>query len=93
MKKELKWNFTMMIMLLQFGHISSYIKLYNLENMLLACITVYDYIKYCIEWSDQNKDAYIKYIKQNHLVSTWPQDLQNECWVPFTDTLTIIAPP
>ena len=41
MKKELKWIFTMMIMLLQFGHMSSYIKIYNLENMLLACITVY----------------------------------------------------
>ena len=33
--------FTMMIMLLHFGHMSSYIKIYNLENMLLACIAVY----------------------------------------------------
>ena len=32
-------------------------------------------------------------MKRNHLVSTWPQDLQNDCWVPFTDVLTIIAPP
>ena len=27
------------------------------------------------EQSDQNKDAYIKFIKRNHLVSTWPQYL------------------
>ena len=40
MKKELKRNFSVMIMLLQFGHMSSYIKIYNLENMLLACIRV-----------------------------------------------------
>ena len=32
-------------------------------------------------------------MKQNHLVLTWPQDLQNERWVPFTDISTIIAPP
>ena len=38
-----------------------------------------------IERSDQNKDAYITFMKQNHLVLTWPQDLQNECWVPFTE--------
>ena len=31
-----------------------------------------------IERSDQNKVAYIKFIKRNHLVSTWPQDLQND---------------
>ena len=31
-------------------------------------------------------------MNRNHLVLTWPQDLQNECWVPFTDILTIIAP-
>ena len=30
-----------------------------------------------IERSDQNKDAYIKFMKRNHLVSTWPQYLQN----------------
>ena len=28
-------------MLLQFGHMNSYIKIYNLENMLFACITEY----------------------------------------------------
>ena len=28
-----------------------------------------------IEQLDQNKDAYIKFIKRNHLVSTWPQHL------------------
>ena len=69
----------MMIMLLQFGHVISYIKLYNLENMLLACIThsVW-YIGAVIERSDQNKDAYIKFMKRNHLASTWPQDLQND---------------
>ena len=32
-------------------------------------------------------------MKRNHLVSTWPQDLQNDCWVPFTGVLIIIAPP
>ena len=51
------------------------------------------YIGAVIEQSDQNKDAYIKFMKQNHLVLTWPQDLQNECWVPFTNILTTIAPP
>ena len=50
------------------------------------------YIGAVIERSDQNKDAYIKFMKQNHLVLTWPQELQNECWVPFTDILTTIAP-
>ena len=51
------------------------------------------YIGAVIKQSDQNKDVYIKFMKQNHLVLTSPQDLQNECWVPFTDILTIIAPP
>ena len=51
------------------------------------------YIGAVIERSDQNKDAYINFMKQNHLVSTWPQELQNECWIPFTIILTIIAPP
>ena len=51
------------------------------------------YIGAVIERSDQNKDAYIKFMKRNHLVLIWPQDLQNDCWVPFTDILTIIAPP
>ena len=36
------------------------------------------YIGAVIERSDQNKGAYIKFIKRNHLVSTWPQDLQND---------------
>ena len=36
------------------------------------------YISAVIERSDQNKDAYIKFMKRNHLVSTWPQDLQND---------------
>ena len=31
----------MMIMLLQFSHMNSCIKIFNLENMLLACVTVY----------------------------------------------------
>ena len=51
------------------------------------------YIGAVIKQSDQNKDVYLKFMKQNHLVLTSPQDLQNECWVPFTDILTIIAPP
>ena len=62
----------MMIIILQFGHMSSDINICNLENMLLACITEYGA---ATEQSDQNKDAYIKFIKQNHLVSTWPQHL------------------
>ena len=66
---------------------SSYIKIYNMENMLLACITVYGTIGAVIERSDRNKDVYIKYMKQNHSVLTWPQDLQNECWVLCTDTI------
>ena len=39
------------------------------------------YIDAVIERLDQNKDAYlyIKFMKQNHLVSTLPQELQNEC--------------
>ena len=44
-----------------------------------------------IERLDQNKDVYIKFVKQNQLILTWPQDLQNESWVPFTDLLAIIA--
>ena len=32
-------------------------------------------------------------MKQNQLILTWPQDLQNESWVPITDILPIIAPP
>ena len=53
------------------------------------------YIGAVIERSDQNKVAYIKFMKRNHLVSTLPQDLQNDyLWqAPFTDILTIVAPP
>ena len=59
-----------------------------------ACLYPRDwYIGAVIERSDQKKDAYIKFMKRNHLVLTWPQDLQNDCWVLFTDILTIIAPP
>ena len=36
------------------------------------------YIVAAIERSDQNKVAFIKFMKRNHLVSTWPQDLQND---------------
>ena len=36
------------------------------------------YIGAVIERSDQNKVAYIKFMKRNYLVSTWPQDLQND---------------
>ena len=36
------------------------------------------YIGAVIEQSDQNKVAYIKFMKQNHLVLTWPQDLLND---------------
>ena len=36
------------------------------------------YIGAVIERLDQNKVAYVKFMKQNHLVSTWPQDLQND---------------
>ena len=32
-------------------------------------------------------------MKRNHLVLTWPQDFQNECWVTPTDMSTTIAPP
>ena len=51
------------------------------------------YIGAVIERSDQNKYVYIKFMKQNYLVFTLPQNLQNECWVPLTDILTITAPP
>ena len=36
------------------------------------------YIGAVTERSDQNKDAYIKFMKRNHVVSTWPQDIQND---------------
>ena len=69
-------------MLLQFGHVSSFIKLYNLENNYVSCTTEYGtFIGAVIERLDQNKDAHIKFMKQNHVVSTWPQNLQNECLV------------
>ena len=42
-------------------------KIYNLENMLLACITVYGtLVGAVIERSNQNKVAYIKFMKRNH---------------------------
>ena len=32
-------------------------------------------------------------MKRNQLILTWPQDLQNESWVPIIDILAVIAPP
>ena len=80
-------------MLLQFSHDEQLHQ--NLQSgKYVACLyhRVW-YIGAVIEQSDQNKDANIKFMKRNHVIMTWPQDLQNECWVPFTDILTIIAPP
>ena len=39
------------------------------------------YIGSVIERSDQNKDVYIKLVKQNQLILTWPQDLQKESFI------------
>ena len=59
----------------------------------VACI--YDqnwYIGVITERSNKNKDVYIKFMKQNNLVLTWPQSLKNECWIPLNDVIFIINP-
>ena len=45
-----------------------------------------------IERSDQNKDVYVKFMKRSDLCITWPQDLKNECWIPFNQILCINQP-
>ena len=58
----------------------------------IACIYDQDWYNGVItERSNENKNVYIKFMKQNNLVLTWPQILKNECWIP--DVLFITNPP
>ncbi|KAJ8027064.1 hypothetical protein HOLleu_32098 [Holothuria leucospilota] len=57
----------------------------------VACINDRDwYIGNIVERSEDNSDVYVKFMKrsQNNPLS-WPQGLQDECWVPFQDVLCI----
>ena len=57
----------------------------------VACIYDQDwYIGVITEHSNENKDVYIKFMKQNNLVLTWPQSLKNECWIPLNDVIQCI---
>ena len=60
----------------------------------VACIYDQDwYIGVITKCSNENKDVYIKFIKQNNLVLTWPQSLKNECWIPLNDVIFTSNPP
>ena len=60
----------------------------------VACIYDQDwYIGVITKCSNENKDVYIKSMKQNNLILTWPQTLKNECWIPLNDVIFIINPP
>ncbi|KAJ8038187.1 hypothetical protein HOLleu_19193 [Holothuria leucospilota] len=61
----------------------------------VACINDRDwYIGNIEERSEDNSDVHVKFMKrsQNNTLS-WPQGLQDECWVPFQDVLCIIDAP
>ena len=59
-----------------------------------ACICDQDWhIGVITKRSNENKDVYIKFMKRNNLILTWPQTLKNECWIPLNDVIFIINPP
>ena len=60
----------------------------------VAC--VYDdqwYIGAITKRSEEHEDVYIKFMRRNHQTLFWPQDLKNECWIPFQDIICLISAP
>ena len=51
------------------------------------------YIGAITQRSDINKDLYIKFMRRNQQILSWPQDLKNECCIPFQDIIFLISAP
>ena len=61
----------------------------------IACI--YDqqwHIGIIMKRSEEENDVYVKFMKRNsNDVLSWPQNTNDECWIPFQNVLCFISAP
>ena len=52
------------------------------------------YIGIIIERSEEHSDVFVKFMKRSKdTILSWPQNMQDQCWVPFQDIICTISSP